>query len=54
MEKGSKSEKMRRAIERFCELDRMGMIEHDWSRVRETGKVYTRIKLDDIKPAGDA
>jgi len=43
--------KKRKIVDRFCELDRMGLIEHDWSRVEETGRFFVKIRLDKAKPA---
>jgi hypothetical protein len=40
--------KKRAAIARFCELERRGLINHDWSEVQQTGQVKTRIKPHDV------
>ena len=34
----------RAAIHRFCELVRLGLVEHDWSEVAATGVVKVRVK----------
>lgn len=43
-----------KALERFADLDRRGLIEHDWSDVRETGMVRVRNALEKMKPEGSA
>jgi hypothetical protein len=40
----------RAAIKRSCELDRRGLIEHDWSEVATTGMVKVRVKLEAMEP----
>lgn len=45
------SEARKRAtIEWFCELDRRGLMEHDWSEVATIGMVKVRVKLEAMKP----
>jgi hypothetical protein len=36
--------KKKAALARFVQLDRLGLIEHDWSTVNETGTVKVRVK----------
>jgi hypothetical protein len=45
--KQSKARK-RAAIQRFCELDRAGLISLDWSEAGKTGRVKIRYKLYDV------
>jgi hypothetical protein len=37
-------EKKKVALTRFFQLDRMGLIEHDWSTVNDAGTVTVRVK----------
>lgn len=49
------NEQQKKALIRgFCELDRRGVIEHDWSEVNETGLVKTRVKWEEVEPDGHA
>ena len=41
----SEEQRKRTAIRRFIELDRRGLIEHDWSEANTTGLVKVRFKL---------
>jgi hypothetical protein len=47
-EKKQLEDKKRAAIRRFCELDRQGLVEHDWSETAKTGMVKVRYKVDDV------
>ena len=48
------SNKSQKALLReFCELDRRGLIEHDWSEVTKTGLVKVRIKPHLVKNDND-
>jgi hypothetical protein len=40
-------------LHEFCELDRRGLIEHDWSEVTKTGLVKVRIKPHLVKNDND-
>jgi hypothetical protein len=47
-------DRKRAAIRQFCELDKLGLIEHDWSEYAQTGRVKVRYKLQDLPPSGNA
>jgi hypothetical protein len=47
-------ESKKAALERFIELDRRGLIEHDWTDKHKTGLVKLRLKLDLVPPISNS
>ena len=46
---GTADERKKALLREFCELDRLGLIEHDWSEATKTGLVKVRVKPHLVK-----